>query len=194
MALKRLRGIPARGLSPTASPGLVMAAAGSVPLVALMSAMLIFCTSCEPIGRPQPERATLPNGVTVELVGRFHKLPNGEPAWDQGAPVGRCWIIQSDKAGVRWTAEGSSWPHVRVSLSEGKWTGADFGPPFKAKLLAQPRGPYRPGQQIVFQAEVTGVDGKDYQFTRNGQRQHAPRMVMRDESGNQLGSLAFQYG
>jgi len=194
MALRMLKATPAGRLSGTGRHGLTATARGTPLLVALMSAMLIFCTSCEPISRPQPERATLPNGVTVELLGRFQKLPNGEPAWDQGAPVGRCWITQSDKAGVRWTAEGSSWPHVRVSRSEGKWTNAEFGPPFKAKLLAHARGPYRPGQQITFGVEVTGVDRKDYVFTRNGQRQRAPRMVIRDESGNQLGSLAFQYG
>jgi hypothetical protein len=106
----------------------------------------------------------------------------------------RCWCNRRDAAGARWVADGSRSPSVQISVREGEETRLTMGQPFAASLVAQTKGPYRAGQQITFEAKLTGADGKDYQFLRDKERQPAPRMVIRDESGRQLGTCAFQYG
>lgn len=106
----------------------------------------------------------------------------------------QCWCNRRDKAGARWVANGDGQPYPDLSVREGEKTELEMGEPFQARLVARTRGPYRPGQEITFEAKLTGVDGRDYQFTRDKERQPAPRMVIRDESGKQLGTYAFQYG
>ena len=107
----------------------------------------------------------------------------------------RCWIEGTDGQGNTWRAEaGYGGPYPVFTVSAGQETTSQFGPPFSVALVASPSGPYRPGQTISFDTKVTGVDGKTYTFTRNGQQMPAPRMVIRDESGKEIGSYAFQYG
>ncbi len=90
--------------------------------------------------------------------------------WDEYS-LYRCWIEGSDEQGNTWRAEaGYCAPYPVFTVPAGQETTFQFGPPFTVALVANPSGPYRPGQTISFDTKVTGADGKTYTFTRNGQR------------------------
>lgn len=127
--------------------------------------------------------------VQVEATGDRVEVPADEYS------LCRCWLEGSDDQGNTWRAEaGYGAPYPVFTVPAGQETTFEFGPPFTVALVANPSGPYRPGQTISFDTKVTGIDGKTYTFTRNGQRQPAPKMVIRDEAGKEIGTYAFQYG
>ena len=107
----------------------------------------------------------------------------------------RCWLEGSDERGNTWRAEaGYGAPYPVFTVPAGQETTFQFGPPFTVTLKPSPSGPYRPGQVISFQVALAGAEGKTYVFFRNGRRMPAPKMVIRDESGKEIGTYAFQYG
>jgi hypothetical protein len=105
-----------------------------------------------------------------------------------------CWVEGKDAQGNTWRAESGSGPFAIFRVEAGKENHFQFGPPFSASLKASPEGPYRAGQTIGFEATFVGAEGKTYTLTRNGERMPAPKMVIKDESGKELGTYQFQYG
>jgi len=105
------------------------------------------------------------------------------------------WIEGKDEQGNTWKATAvTGGPYPKFEVKAGQENRFQFGPPFKVSLKASPAGPYRAGQVISFQAELAAADGKTYVFTRNDERMPAPKMVIRDDSGKEIGSYAFRYG
>jgi hypothetical protein len=111
-----------------------------------------------------------------------------------GYTVHGCWIERADKDGSTWRAQGGGDPYPALEVAAGREVQYLCGAPFTAALVATPAGPYRAGMTISFEAKCLGAEGSNYQFTRNGQQQPAPKMTLHDESGKQIGSYAFQYG
>jgi hypothetical protein len=106
-----------------------------------------------------------------------------------------CRLEAKDAQGNTWKAQAMTGePYARFEVKPGEDNRFQFGPPFSASLKASPEGPYRAGQTINFQATFVGAEGKTYLLTRNGQQTPAPKMVIKDESGNELGTYQFQYG
>jgi hypothetical protein len=105
------------------------------------------------------------------------------------------WVEGKDAQGNTWKAQANyGGPYPRFEVKAGEENHFQLGPPFSASLKASPEGPYRAGQTISFQATFAGAEGKTYRLTRNGQDMPAPKMVVKDESGKELGSYQFQYG
>ncbi len=105
------------------------------------------------------------------------------------------WIEATDDQGNTWEARAATGgPYPKFEVKAGQENHFAFGPPFSVTLKASPSGPYRTGQVVSFQAALASADGKTYVFSRNGQRMPAPKMVIRDESGKEIGSYSFRYG
>ncbi len=105
------------------------------------------------------------------------------------------WIEATDEQGNTWKAQAvTGGPYPKFEVKAGQENHFAFGPPFSVTLKPSPSGPYRAGQVISFQAALASADGKTYVFSRNGQRMPAPKMVIRDESGKEIGSYSFRYG
>ncbi len=106
-----------------------------------------------------------------------------------------CALEAKDDQGNTWKARAvTGGPYPRFEVKAGQENHYAFGPPFSVALKASPSGPYRAGQVISFDIALKSIDGKTYLFERSGQRMPAPRMVIRDESGKELGSYSFRYG
>ncbi len=114
------------------------------------------------------------------------------PADDYG--ILRWWGTRAADDGVTWQVTGSRTPPTKVAVRAGEETEVVIGEPFKASLTASGKPPYRWGASISFQAKLAGADDKDYRFQRGNTEMPAPKMVLRDESGKQVGSHAFEYG
>jgi hypothetical protein len=121
-----------------------------------------------------------------------------------------CWVEAKDVEGKTWKAEAmTGGPYPRFEVKAGEENRYAFGPPFTVSLKASPEGSYQPGQTIRFQATFTGAEGKIYSLTRDGGPQAGPRIlfasgyagtppgpkvVLKDESGMEVGSFQMQSG
>ncbi len=117
----------------------------------------------------------------------------GVPADEYGLYLS--WVEKTDDQGTTWRAQPKhGGPYHTFEVKAGQENHYAFGPPFTVALQASPSGPHRPGQVVTFQLSVTGAEGKKYLSTRDRQPPAAPRMVIRDESGREIGTYAFSYG
>ena len=105
------------------------------------------------------------------------------------------WIEATDDQGNTWKADAlTGGPYPVFEVKAGQENHFAFGPPFTVSLKASPEGPYRAGQVITFDITLESADGKTYIFSRNGEQQPGPKMVIRDKSGTELWSFTFQFG
>jgi len=107
-----------------------------------------------------------------------------------------CWVEGKDAQGNTWKAQaGYGGPYPRFEVKAGQENRYAFGPPLSVSLKPSPEGPYRAGQTITFQGNFLGAEGKTYRVSRSDQQIPGPlRMVIKDSSGNEIGSLQLGYG
>jgi hypothetical protein len=120
-----------------------------------------------------------------------------------------CWAEAKDAEGNTWRAEAvRGGPYPKFEVKAGEENRYAFGPPLSVSLKASPEGSYQPGQTIRLQATIAGAEGKTYVVTRNGgsltgpriflapngEPMIVPKVVLKDESGKEIGSFQMRGG
>jgi hypothetical protein len=149
---------------------------------------------------PAPDVAygtvTMPDSITAFSAGGMNGMfertvENGKVTLPLGQYRVYSWeIARKDDKNVEWTLSGSSFPREqRFTVAEETAAGVDIGEPVFSKLDASLRNGMH-----YFNQGLTGKSGERISLQKAGRTPDAPRIHVRNKTGEYYRTFALEYG
>lgn len=139
---------------------------------------------------------TMPEAITSFSAGGMNGMfertvENGKVTLPEGQYRIYSWeITRKDDKGVEWALQGRGFPRdERFAVSKDTGAKVDIGEPIFSRLEASYRN-----NMHYFNQELVGKSGESISLLREGRRPPAPRIHVRNKTGEYDRTFALEYG